>query len=394
MKIAIVVHGRFHAFDIAGALIGLGHEVTLYTNYPKNWPEGLGVPRQNVRSNVAHGIVSRVMAQANKVIGSQKAGEKFLHTWFGRWASRELSKSPVDMTHLFSGVGLEAILAGEKTGKAHTLMRGSSHIQKQREILDEEEVRSGHGIDKPSDWMIRREADEYVIADLIVCLSSFAYDSFKEKGFESARLLLNPLGVRESLFKASQEVLQKRRQRILSGKLQVLTAGTFSLRKGALDLVKLAEAMAGKVDFVFRGDVAKDAADLKEKAGGKIQFLPRVDQSRLAEDYARADLFLFPTLEDGYAAVLAQAAAAGLPILATHNCGAGDILNEGMDGWMVPIRKPEQIAARLVWCDGNRESFAKIADEAGKLKKIVDWQIHARRLAEAGADLLTRKQSA
>lgn len=394
MKIAVVVQGRFHAFDVARELIGLGHEVSLLTNYPKKWPERLGVPKHNVRSNIAHGIVSRVMAKADKMTERKKVGEKFLHTWFGRWASRELSKSPVDMTHLFSGVALETILAGEKTSKVHSLMRGSSHIQKQREILDEEEVRSGHSIDKPSDWMMRREIEEYGKADLIVCLSRFAYESFNEKGFEPGRLLLNPLGVREGLFKAAQEVLQSRRERILSGKLQVLTTGTFSLRKGALDLVKLAEMMAGKVDFVFRGDVAEDAADLKGKARGKIQFLPRVDQSRLTEDYARADLFLFPTLEDGYAAVLAQAAAAGLPILATHNCGAGDILSEGIDGWMVPIRKPEEMAARLAWCAENRESFARIADEAGKPKKIVDWKIHARRLGEAGVELLARKQKA
>jgi hypothetical protein len=32
-KIAIAVHGRFHAFDFARALIAQGHDVTLFTNY-------------------------------------------------------------------------------------------------------------------------------------------------------------------------------------------------------------------------------------------------------------------------------------------------------------------------------------------------------------------------
>jgi glycosyltransferase involved in cell wall biosynthesis len=394
MKIAIVVQGRFHAFDVARELIGLGHEVTLYTNYPKKWPERFAVPGQNVRSNIAHGIVSRVMARADKVIGSQKAGEKFLHEWFGRWAARQLSRSPVDMTHLFSGVGLETILAGGKTGKVHTLMRGSSHIQKQREILAEEEVRTGRWIDKPSDWMMRREVDEYKSADLIVCLSRFAYGSFQEKGFESERLFLNPLGVQESLFRSSQEVLQKRKQRILRDKLRVLTTGTFSLQKGAVDYSEVVERLYQKIEFIFRGDVADDAVYLYRRLEEKVKFLPRTEQVRLPQDYFNADLFFFPTLQDGFAAVLAQAAAAGLPILATHNCGAGDILSEGMDGWMVPIRKPEQLAERLAWCDENRDSFARIADEAGRPKKIVDWKIHACRLVEAGSDILSRIQTA
>jgi glycosyltransferase involved in cell wall biosynthesis len=242
--------------------------------------------------------------------------------------------------------------------------------------------------------MMRREVDEYKSADLIVCLSRFAYGSFQEKGFESERLFLNPLGVQESLFRSSQEVLQKRKQRILRDKLRVLTTGTFSLQKGAVDYSEVVERLYQKIEFIFRGDVANDAVYLYRRLEGKVKFLPRTEQVRLPQDYFNADLFFFPTLQDGFAAVLAQAAAAGLPILATHNCGAGDILSEGMDGWMVPIRKPEQLAERLAWCDENRDSFARIADEAGRPKKIVDWKIHACRLVEAGSDILSRIQTA
>ena len=32
MKIAIVVQGRFHAFDLAQALVGRGHDVTVFTS--------------------------------------------------------------------------------------------------------------------------------------------------------------------------------------------------------------------------------------------------------------------------------------------------------------------------------------------------------------------------
>jgi len=149
-----------------------------------------------------------------------------------------------------------------------------------------------------------------------------------------------------------------------------------------------------KIEFIFRGNVVKDAIHLCKRLEGKVKYLSRTDQLRLPKDYFDADLFFFPTLHDGFAAVLTQAAAAGLPILATHNCGARDILSEGMDGWMVPIRKPEQLAERLAWCDENRDSFARIADEAGRPKKIVDWKIHACRLVEAGSYILSRIQTA
>ena len=42
LKIDLVVHGRFHAFDLARALINLGHDVLVYTNYTQNlWRSGL-----------------------------------------------------------------------------------------------------------------------------------------------------------------------------------------------------------------------------------------------------------------------------------------------------------------------------------------------------------------
>ena len=392
MKIAIVVHGRFHAFDLARELIGLGHEVLLLTNYPRRWPEKFGVPAGNVRSLVAHGIVSRAALALGKVAGNEKLGEAFLHRWFGRWAAKVLEKNPVDASHCFTGIALEILLDPMARQKIRSVVRGSSHICLQRRILDDEERRAGRRIDKPSNWMILRELQEYWASDLIICLSQFALESFVGEGMPKERLLLNPLGVQHKLFAAPEKVLQERCQRIQRGKLRVLTTGSFSLRKGALDYVQVAEKMGNQFEFVFRGDVAPDARFLKAKAEKKIRFLPRIAQSKLTQDYFKADLFLFPTLEDGYAAVLAQASAAGLPILATTNCGARDFLADGKDAWIFPIRRPDLMVEKLEWCEGNRQGLAKVADRAGRPKPGIAWSDQAEKLVEAYGELLRKKR--
>lgn len=61
MKIAIVVHGRFDAFDLARALIARGHDVTLFTNYPGWAVEPFGISKMYVRSFVLHGVGVRVL---------------------------------------------------------------------------------------------------------------------------------------------------------------------------------------------------------------------------------------------------------------------------------------------------------------------------------------------
>ena len=392
MKIAIVVHGRFHAFDLARELIGLGHDVLLLTNYPRRWPEKFGVPARNVRSLVAHGVVSRAALALGKAAGTEKLGEAFLHRWFGRWAAGVLEKNPVDASHCFTGIALEILQDPMAQQKVRSVVRGSSHIRLQRQILEEEEKRAGQRIDKPSDWMIQREEREYQAADLIICLSCFAFESFVEEGVPKERLLLNPLGVQQKLFAAPGRVLQERRKRILKGKLRVLTTGNFSLQKGALDYLAVAEKMKGRIDFVHRGSISPDAKYLQKRLNKVVYFLPKVEQRKLPEDYFQSDLFLFPTLQDGYAAVLAQASAAGLPVLATTNCGARDFLTEGKDVWIFPIRRPDLILDRLDWCDRNREALAKVAEEAGKPKPGIEWKDRAGKLVEAYEEFLARKK--
>ena len=58
MKIAIVVHGRFHAFDLAREL-SPRHDVTVFTNYPKWAARRFGLVPDQVRSFWPHGIASR-----------------------------------------------------------------------------------------------------------------------------------------------------------------------------------------------------------------------------------------------------------------------------------------------------------------------------------------------
>jgi glycosyltransferase involved in cell wall biosynthesis len=383
VRIAIVVQGRFHAFDMARELIGLGHDVRLLTNYPRDWPAKFGVPPSRVHALVLHGVASRLLHRTGRALGRDKLGEAILHRWFSRWAAGVLRKNPVDVAHCFTGIAEDILRDRGGDPYLRTIVRGSSHIRVQRRILDEEERRAGHRIDKPSDWMVAREEREYALADLIITMSRFARESFLAEGLPASKVVLVPLGVRQTTFQITPADAAARAARIRSGaRLSVLTVGTFSLRKGALDYVAVAKRLNGRIDFVFRGDVARDAAALRREAAGLIRFEPRVPEARLREDYRAADVFYFPTLEDGYAAVLAQAAAAGVPILATTNCGAADFIREGVDGWILPIRRPDLAEARLAWCDEHRDKLARIADAAAAPKPAREWRDRAKELVQ------------
>ena len=62
MRIAIGVHGRFHAFHLAKALIEAGEDVVVFTNYPRRIAARWGLPPERVRSFVTHGVFARALA--------------------------------------------------------------------------------------------------------------------------------------------------------------------------------------------------------------------------------------------------------------------------------------------------------------------------------------------
>jgi glycosyltransferase involved in cell wall biosynthesis len=380
MRMALVAHGRFHAFDVARELIARGHDVTLFTNYPGWAAQRFGVPSDRVRSLLTHGVASRLTAKlsAQTIAGRR---EVWLHEWFGRWACRELARQSWDVIHIWSGVAEETLRG--PTGSAETLlMRGSAHIRSQDRLLCEEEQRTGTRQTRPSSWMIAREEREYELADAIVVLSTFAWSTFTTHGVPPDKLLLLPLGAQVKSFYPPRSVVDARRQRIVSGApLRVLYVGTLAFQKGLWDLAVVARQLHTEpFQFHCVGSISREAASVVADLAGQVTVHPKVPQANLPAMYAWADVFLFPTIQDGYAIVLAQAAASALPIIATTNCAGPDLVIEGETGWVVPIRSQERIVDRLRWCADHRAELATMVEHIYVDFRSRDW-------ADVAADL-------
>ena len=373
MKIAVVVQGRFHAFDLVRALITRGHDVTLFTNYPKWAVKRFGLSADKVRSFWLHGLVSRLAYRVHEHVLAWEP-ERWLHPMFGRWAAAQLSKESWDVIHGWSGV-VEEILLQERGRTLQLVMRGSAHIRAQGRILEDEERRTGCALDRPGPWISAREQREYMLADRIVVLSTFALESFKQEGYGYPKLRSLPLGANTAKFRPTLEVIEARCRRIVSGEpLRVIYTGNLSFQKGLWDAAEILRALRGrKFRFQFLGSAAAEVQTLKSSLSTLAEFVPRQPQHTLPEWYAASDLFMFPTIQDGFAAVLAQAHSSCLPILATTNCCAPDLIKEGETGWVLPIRSPQAFVERLLWCESHREELAQMVHGAYLNFQTRDW---------------------
>jgi glycosyltransferase involved in cell wall biosynthesis len=351
-------------------LIDQGHDVTLFTNYPKWAVKRWGIPPSQVRTNLAHGVASRIFWRLSR----SETIDRWLHEIFGRWIARRLRQEHFDVFHCFSGIALEAFEQLAPSTTLRMLVRGSAHIREQTRLLDEEEKRLGHAIGKPGSWIIEREEEEYQVADVVVVLSTFARDSFVKWGVTVDKLEILGLGVSPSSFRLSDSFVEMRRDRLLANqRLRVLYVGALSAQKGVRDLLAVVRNLRDRFDFRLVGPVVPEIKQLASNFK-EAEIVGKVPEAQLKDHYAWADIFLFPTIQDGFAQVLIQAYAAGLPIVTTTNCSGPDLIREGQTGWIVPIRNPGAIIARLEWCDSHRSGLATMVDSMHHQFPPRDWE--------------------
>src|SRR5262249_17927778 len=118
------------------------------------------------------------------------------------------------------------------------------------------------------------------------------------------------------------------------GPLRFLWAGTFSLRKGAhylIDAWKRAGVGPKAARRDHYGAVTLPAAVLAQ-APADFQFHGSIPRDELYAAYRGADVFVFPTLCDGFGMVVTESFSRGLPVLTTRNAGAADLVRPGVNG--------------------------------------------------------------
>ena len=80
--------------------------------------------------------------------------------------------------------------------------------------------------------------------------------------------------------------------------------------------------------------------------------------------YRASDLFVLPTLEDGFGYVVAEAMACGVPAVVTDACGAAEWVTDGETGWIVPARSTEALAAALEAARSKKDGLAVMGSRA------------------------------
>lgn len=276
---------------------------------------------------------------------------------------------------------LETFFAARETGRIRIYDLPIAHWRTLRRLLEEEAERlpewasTMEGLRDSAEKHARKDA-EIELADHVIVASSFTRDSVSA-AFGDRPVHLTPYGCPPP---SASELARRAR----GAPIELLFAGHLAQRKGIADLI----AALGLLSVDWRLTLAGPRPTAAPRAldaflaDPRVTWLGTVPHVTLMERMARAHAFVFPSIVEGFGMVITEALSAGLPVVTTTHTAGPDILTEGVDGFIVPIRSPEVLADRITWLAEDEPRRREMAEAARATARALTWERYEDQIAE------------
>jgi glycosyltransferase involved in cell wall biosynthesis len=308
---------------------------------------------------------------------------------YWNWLRRNLRRKPVpyDIAHGLAGQATEIFQDAQPKGALKVLDFPNSHPTTQYGFWQRECDLwcPGERVPIPR-WIFARMNREIEMADLIIVQSKFCKESMVLNGVPEEKVFVNPMGVDSSIFRKREKVPEKPR---------FICVATISLRKGhpylfrAFDLVKRSLPEA---ELICVGDYKRDFRKERQRWAGTFTHYPFLKQPEIAKLLQTCTAFVFPSQEEGIARAQIEALACGLPVVGTHEAGTTTVVQDGVEGFIVPGRDPAQIAEAMLQLAKDPAMNARMGEAAFKKGSVGNtWQDYGERLMAEYQRQLARK---
>lgn len=398
-RFVMASNGKFHSLSLASALDKQGRLVKLFTVYysQKNRWVARWVRREDREPITLSRVQTNVWSELPVRLGRRlpvldRYAEYLKATWLDRWVAARLVHETADVFIGWSNSSLESLAAAKSRGMRTVVTRGSAHISYQTQILAMEYAKRGLSYQAPY-GIEERELAEYRLADYIRIPSTYVRQTFVERGVPESKLIQFPYAADLKHFRAHS--------REPSPAFRVLLLNATTIQKGfyyAVDLIaELNRRRLETIEFWFIGDVdavVQPALQELLTAHENVRSYGRINHYELARWISQCDVAVFPTIQEGFANTLPQTMACGVPVIATVNSGAGDVVNDGSEGFIVPIMDSDALVQKVLWCWEHREQCREMGRAAAARSQRRTWDDMVTELVQALSDPMPQDDSA
>lgn len=217
-------------------------------------------------------------------------------------------------------------------------------------------------------------------AEVNLCTSRATLSELDAHGFHN--LALWERGVDVALYRNAPRT-QAMRERLLgapdTGQKLLLYVGRLAAEKGIQQVRPCLDAIP-EAHFAIVGDGPHRAELERVFAGTKTQFTGFLHGEELAQAYAAADGFIFPSTTETLGLVLFEAMASGIPVLAANSAPTREVLEEGRAGFIFDPATPSSMVASMKELLYNEEQRTAIQTRARAIADDLDWAGPTRQL--------------
>jgi starch synthase len=227
----------------------------------------------------------------------------------------------------------------------------------------------------------KRKDEELALADRIIVASEFVRTTLRKAGPLSAQVSVIPYG-------APPSVPAPREPRKPGSKLRIVFVGSLGQRKGVSYLLKAVDQLGEQVELTLIGKPVSDCRPLHD-ALRTHRWIPSLSHNEVLDEIRRHDVMVFPTLFEGFGLVILEALSCGVPVITTAHTGAvPDLVLNGVNGFIVPIRNADAIAEKLelLFCDPDR--LAAMGRAASSSATTHPWECYRNQFVREMQDVL------
>ena len=248
---------------------------------------------------------------------------------------------------LVDGVMGQCRLTFERArGRARALVLTSlnTHIDHLASALEAEHRRLGFtGPSFVHPGMRRRALREIALADRIRVTSELARRTFVERGVPGERLVT---------IRPAVDLDHFRPQPVADGPFRVMAVSSIEPRKGVHYLLDaFADADLPGAELVLVGGTGERQSRRMVDRAARVDrvrvVVADVTREPVADTYGTASVVVHPAIEDGYGLVIPQALASGRPVIASRGAGASELVQHGVNGFLVEPGSAREIREAL-----------------------------------------------
>ena len=211
-----------------------------------------------------------------------------------------------------------------------------------------------------------RKDVELELADQVLCPSTFVRESVSRHS--TKRPVFIPFGTDSNV----SEPARRSRKKVF------LYAGNITMRKGVHRLLIAWKKIKAYRTHELRlvGDMFLSQTFLNEFRGMFVH-VPRVSREELDQHYNQASALLFNPVADGFGQVILEAMGHGVPVIASRNCGAPDVMKHQSEGLLVDYGADEQLGSAIDWALAHPSELSEMGHQARRKAESWNWSDYA-----------------